>query len=252
MSGVTVYDMNDDVIEYESNEDDMGDAIVNEDEDVFDPICAFCDNGGEIVCCEGRCRRSFHPTAEAGADSLCVSVGFLPGEVDELPNFFCKNCEYEQHQCFVCGELGSSDKFSGAEVFPCVMETCGYFYHPRCAAELLHPGNEVAVEELMGMISAGGSFTCPIHECSVCKQGENKNDPQMQFAVCRRCPKSYHRKCLPREIAFEDTEDEGIITRAFEGLLPSNRILIYCLNHEIDEELGTPIRDHIKFPDVIE
>jgi hypothetical protein len=49
MSGVTVYDMNDDVIEYESNEDDMGDAIMNEDEDVFDPICAFCDNGGEIV-----------------------------------------------------------------------------------------------------------------------------------------------------------------------------------------------------------
>lgn len=82
------------------------------------------------------------------------------------------------------------------------METCGYFYHPRCAAELLHPGNEVAVEELMGMIAAGGSFTCPIHECSVCKQGENKNDPQMQFAVCRRCPKSYHRKCLPRYSFF--------------------------------------------------
>lgn len=35
-----------------------------------------------LCSCEGRCRRSFHPTAEAGADSLCVSVGFLPGEVD--------------------------------------------------------------------------------------------------------------------------------------------------------------------------
>lgn len=31
-----------------------------------------------------------------------------------MPNFYCKNCKYKQHQCFVCGELGSSDKSSGA------------------------------------------------------------------------------------------------------------------------------------------
>ena len=64
--------------------------------------------------------------------------------------------------------------------------------------KLLHRENEVAAEELEKKIAAGGSFTCPIHKCSVCKQGENKKDRQLQFAVCRRCPKSYHRKCLPR------------------------------------------------------
>ncbi|TKY45467.1 ENHANCED DOWNY MILDEW 2 [Spatholobus suberectus] len=79
---------------------------------------------------------------------------------------------------------------------------------------------------------------------------ENKKKHDFQFAVCRRCPKSYHRKCLPRNIAFDDIEDEDITTRAWEGLLPNNRILIYCLKHEIDDELGTPIRDHIKFPSV--
>jgi hypothetical protein len=32
-----------------------------------------------------------------------------------------------------------------------------------------------------------------------------------------------------RKIAFEDIAEEGIVARAWEGLLPNNRILIYCL-----------------------
>jgi len=70
----------------------------------------------------------------------------------------------------------------------------------------------------------------------------------LQFAVCRRCPTSYHRKCLPKKIAFEDVVSKGIIQRAWEGLIP-NRILIYCLKHELDDELRTPPRNHIQFPD---
>ena len=54
-------------------------------------------------------------------------------------------------------------------------------------------------------IAAGESFTCPIHKCIVCKQGENKMDPDLQFAICRRCPKSYHRKCLPRYLLIVST-----------------------------------------------
>ncbi|WJX89772.1 Protein ENHANCED DOWNY MILDEW 2 [Trifolium repens] len=81
---------------------------------------------------------------------------------------------------------------------------------------------------------------------------ENKKEHELHFAVCRRCPKSYHRKCLPRKIAFEDIAEEGIVARAWEGLLSNNHILIYCLKHEIDDELGTPIRDQIKFPIVKE
>ena len=34
-----------------------------------------------------------------------------------FPNFYCKNCKYKQHQCFVCGELGSSDVSSKTEVY---------------------------------------------------------------------------------------------------------------------------------------
>ncbi|CAL5402702.1 unnamed protein product [Camellia sinensis] len=222
--------VDDDMID-EFEEDDGSD----EEEDLFDSVCSICDNGGELLCCEGRCMRSFHATVEAGSESACESLGLSDEQVEAIQNFFCKNCQYKKHQCFACGELGSSDKLSGAEVFPCVSATCGRFYHPHCVAKLLHHGSAAEAEELQKKIAAGESFTCPIHKCSVCKLGENKMDPDLQFAVCR-------------EIAFEDDEDQGIVQRAWEGLIP-NRILIYCLEHLIDDELCTPDRNHIKFPD---
>ncbi|XP_031286415.1 protein ENHANCED DOWNY MILDEW 2-like isoform X1 [Pistacia vera] len=227
--------------------DDAGDDESNEEEDLFDSVCSICDNGGSLLCCEGRCMRSFHATVEDGEESRCVSLGLTMDEVEAIQNFFCKNCEYKQHQCFICGKLGSSDKASGAEVFPCVSATCGRFYHPDCVSKWLLRGDEVAVEQLRKSIFAGECFTCPSHKCYVCKQGENKMDGDLQFAVCRRCPKAYHRKCLPRDIVFQGEEEEGVIARAWTDLLP-NRILIYCLKHEIVEEMGTPIRDRVIFP----
>ena len=84
------------------------------------------------------------------------------------------------------------------QVFRCVSGECGRFYHPLCVSQLLHPGSEDEAQMLKERIANGASFTCPIHRCSVCNQGEIERDDQMRFAMCRRCPKSYHRKCLPR------------------------------------------------------
>ncbi|KAL4309279.1 hypothetical protein GQ457_01G006680 [Hibiscus cannabinus] len=224
----------------------LDDSNYDDDEDdLYDSVCAFCDDGGNIICCEGKCFRSFHPTADE--ESACESLGLTLKQVKALGTFLCKNCEYNQHQCFACGKLGSSDKFSGAEVFRCGNATCGRFYHPHCVVKLLYKGDKVAAVEQGKKISEGEFFTCPTHKCCVCQQAENKKVKELQFALCRRCPTSYHRKCLPREIAFVDIEEEDIITRAWDGLL-DNRVLIYCLKHEIDDELGTPKRDHINFP----
>ncbi|KAL5548514.1 hypothetical protein UlMin_003745 [Ulmus minor] len=243
-----IVDDTDDMIDDEDEDEDEFDDD-DDDDELFDSVCAFCDNGGELVCCDGRCMRSFHATEEDGEESHCDSLGLTKEEV-EAKKFYCQNCEYRQHQCFACGKLGSSDKSSGAaEVFQCVNATCGLFYHPSCVAKILHRDNQVSAELLKKKIAQGESFTCPIHKCCVCKQGENKKESEFQFAVCRRCPTSYHRKCLPRDISFEGMEVDGLETRAWESLLP-NRILIYCLKHEIDQEIGTPIRDHLKFPDV--
>ncbi|CAN7122229.1 unnamed protein product [Brassica rapa subsp. narinosa] len=228
-----------------SNEDELDDE--EDDDDYFESVCAICDNGGELLCCEGSCLRSFHATRKDGVDSDCDSLGMTKMQVEAIQKYYCPNCEHKIHSCFICKKLGSSDNSNGAaEVFQCVSATCGYFYHPRCVSKRLHSGKIEEAEALERQIIAG-EFTCPLHKCSVCKNGEVKTDSDLQFAVCRRCPKSYHRKCLPREISFEDIDDEDIFTRAWDGLL-NNRVLIYCLEHEMDEELMTPVRDHVEFP----
>ncbi|XP_050874338.1 protein ENHANCED DOWNY MILDEW 2 isoform X1 [Lathyrus oleraceus] len=214
----------------------------------YDTVCAICDNGGEILPCEGRCLRSFHATVESGRDSLCESLGYTSTQVNAFPNFYCDNCRYKKHQCFACGRLGSSDESSNPEVFPCVTANCGYYYHPECVARLLNPGIEAKQEEMRQKIAIEKTFVCPLHICSLCRKGENRNVSDLQFATCRRCPKAYHRKCLPKEISFIFDYYMGFEQRAWDNLL-DKRILMYCLDHEIVPELGTPARNHLIFPD---
>ncbi|KAI3828078.1 hypothetical protein L1987_02175 [Smallanthus sonchifolius] len=187
----------------------------DEPEGVFDSVCAFCDNGGDVLSCEGQ------------------------SQYEAIETFFCDNCK---HQCFVCGMLGSSDTSSAFEVlplptletnrifyvFPCVSATCGHFYHPECVANSLYPSDETLAKQLKNQIAAGESFTCPIHKCLCCQQGENKDEYELQFAICRGCPTAYHRKCLPKKIAFNASADGTIQQRAWHDLLPQ-RILMYCI-----------------------
>ncbi|KAK7286951.1 hypothetical protein RJT34_22323 [Clitoria ternatea] len=234
----------------DSEESDKSDGELSADGEQnvgYDTVCAICDNGGEILPCEGRCLRSFHATK--GDDSFCESLGFTSAQVKAFPHFYCENCKYKQHQCFACDKLGSSDVSSKAEVFPCVTANCGQYYHPECVAKLLFPGIDTEQEEMRKKVVIGKAFVCPLHICSLCKKGENKNIDDLQFAMCRRCPKAYHRKCLPEEISFTFDYDKGIQQRAWDGLL-DRRILMYCMDHEIILELGTPARDHLVFPDM--
>ncbi|XP_061362185.1 protein ENHANCED DOWNY MILDEW 2-like [Gastrolobium bilobum] len=215
----------------------------------YDTVCAICDNGGDILPCEGRCLRSFHAAKEDGRESFCESLGYTNTQVNAFPNFYCKNCKYKQHQCFACGKLGSSDVSSNAEVFPCVTANCGRYYHPECVARLFSPGIDTEQEEMRKRIAIAKTFVCPLHICSLCRKGENINVHDLQFAMCRRCPKAYHRKCLPKEISFTFDYDKGIEQRAWNGLL-DRRILMYCMDHDIVRELGTPARDQLVFPDM--
>uniref|UniRef100_K3ZVH4 RFTS domain-containing protein n=1 Tax=Setaria italica TaxID=4555 RepID=K3ZVH4_SETIT len=96
-------DMDEMVTEDANNESD------EEDEDLFDSICAICDNGGDILCCDGPCMRSFHAKIGSGEDSYCDTLGYTEAQVEAMKIFLCKNCEYKQHQCFICGVLEPSD-----------------------------------------------------------------------------------------------------------------------------------------------
>ncbi|KAI3686183.1 hypothetical protein L1987_79856 [Smallanthus sonchifolius] len=235
-------EMQDDDIITNQTEDSESD----DEDDHFDSVCAICDNGGSLTCCEGKCFRSFHatPDSEEAQEANCESLGLTSIELEglHLLQYKCENCQYSLHQCFVCAELGSSDKSLNTEVFRCSSATCGYFYHPKCVAKLLLKNDKTEQQTLKEKITAGEPFICPAHKCAVCKQTENEKVKDLQFAVCRRCPKSYHRKCLPRDIMFEHEIGDDDEVRAWDGLLSKSRALIYCTDHEIDPELSTPAR----------
>ncbi|KAI3717921.1 hypothetical protein L1987_69846 [Smallanthus sonchifolius] len=190
--------------------------------------------------CEGKCFRSFHatPDSDSTCESLCLTSKELEGQ-----QYKCENCKYSLHQCFVCAQLGSSDKSSlNTEVFRCCSATCGHFYHPECVAKLLWKNDNAEQQALKEKIAAGEPFVCPAHKCALCKQTENEKVEDLQFAICRRCPKSYHRKCLPSDIMFDNQVGDDDEVRAWNGLLPKSRALIYCVEHEIDPEPEAPAR----------
>ncbi|KAK6151972.1 hypothetical protein DH2020_014607 [Rehmannia glutinosa] len=209
--------------------------------------------------CDGKCMRSFHATLEDGDESQCVSLGFTDEELEAIKDvpFIVRIVSISCTSALLVGNwdllmshlVPRFSKFKKRIVFCCVNGACGFFYHPDCVAKLLHPGDDAAAEEHRKRIADGEKFACPAHRCHVCKELEVRSKKEFQFAVCRRCPRAYHRKCLPREIALDKEVDiaRGIVQRAWEDLIP-NRLLIYCLEHEIDPNIFTPVRDHIKFP----
>ncbi|ONM27795.1 uncharacterized protein [Zea mays] len=233
------------------NKDDSGDDCDGDgssddgdgssDDDVTDQICALCDDGGHLLSCDGPCKRSFHPTKKDGRESKCESLHYTSAEVKRIGTYLCANCKNKQHQCFRCGELEPSHG-PNAKVFQCNQASCGYFYHPKCIAQLLDPN--ATDGELERRIMSGMSFPCPIHWCFKCGHMENKAQRALQLAVCRRCPRAYHRECLPRDLSF-GTKDKDGNQRAWKL---SDTIFIYCLDHEIDKDTGTTSRNHIKFP----
>ncbi|CAN1196648.1 Protein ENHANCED DOWNY MILDEW 2 [Linum perenne] len=238
-------------MEEEEEEEAEEEEEEDEDDGYFDTVCSICDDGGQLLCCNGMCLRSFHATLEDGERSGCTSLGFSrKEEVDAIQNFMCKNCLYTMHQCFACGKLGSSAKSPCQEVYQCASASCGHFYHAECVSRLLYPRDKVKAADLPWRIGSGESFICPAHKCHNCKKVEDINIDKLKFATCRRCPKSYHKICLPSGIKFDS--DDYNTQRAWEGLLKYRRVLIYCLDHEIDEELGTPTRNHLVFPDHVQ
>lgn len=86
------------------------------------------------------------------------------------------------------------------QVFVCNVACCGKFYHPKCIASKL----AVAPSErgtLAENIQAGKeSFTCTLHTCKACGEGENREVIDLNLVKCRRCPIAWHKKCLPRYV----------------------------------------------------
>ena len=88
-----------------------------EGEERNDSCCSVCEDGGELICCEGVCRRVFH--------SKCV--GMTEAELASDEPWLCKECTANVFECFICGESGAV----GVDVFSCE-RSCGKYFHTEC------------------------------------------------------------------------------------------------------------------------
>lgn len=91
---------------------------MTDNEDYSDPICAVCMGGGDLICCDGRCLRSFHPKC----------IGLQVEDIPEDSPFVCSDCFRGVQRCFCCKEFGLEKK-----LVKCSVDYCGKFYHAKVA-----------------------------------------------------------------------------------------------------------------------
>ncbi|MFT7816418.1 histone-lysine N-methyltransferase NSD2 [Arapaima gigas] len=128
-----------------------------------DIICQVCEEGGEVIMCEGQCCGAFH--------LQCLGLSHQPqGKI------LCQSCETGVHPCFSC-------KQTDGEVHRCMVQQCGKFYHEACAR----------LSSLS--IFQGKGFRCPLHTCLSChlsSRMKHKAPKGSKMFRCVRCPVAYH------------------------------------------------------------
>lgn len=67
----------------------------------------------------------------------------------------------------------------------------GGFYHPVCLTIKIYPLDLVMAVLSTLEIAYEDPFMCAIHKYHLCQGYENKDDYELQFALCIRCPKAY-------------------------------------------------------------
>jgi hypothetical protein len=113
-------------------------------------VCAVCEEGGRLLCCEGGCCRAYH--------LHCLGLTAASAGISDAGTpFVCDTCLVGTESCPVCRQLGPT-----AEMRRCDFKGCGKCYHASCTVEL--PKLEPAEFGLLR-----DQFACPRHRCASCK-----------------------------------------------------------------------------------
>lgn len=124
-------------------------------------ICAICDEGGELIICDGLCHRQFHASinSEGAGDYNCPSVNF---SIEEDGGFICPDCMENQARCFKCHIVGDI----ATQIRQCPSDFCARWYCFTC----LTPE----------------ASACNLHRCQTCTQASCEDGIDM--VQCMRCP----------------------------------------------------------------
>ncbi|KAK9814428.1 hypothetical protein WJX72_005780 [[Myrmecia] bisecta] len=229
-------------LEEEEEEGQEEQEAIGKDKDdrANDTLCPQCDDGGDIIQCDGMCMRSFHMAVTGDNDTkgacnpMHVPADLYGKLVKDDDPFLCPNCLAKCHQCFVCGKEGlSSNQRGKQEVFKCAVADCTHFYHPACIGKT-HA--ELAAQPLL----------CGLHHCQRCGKGGGEGEKLL--VPCRRCPTAYHMSCLPPSVVEEAQFNKRgkLIAPKRLWIMPNDTgetALCYCPKHVINPETQTP--DHV-------
>ncbi len=163
-------------------------------ESVYADFCCLCEDGGELIVCDGPCLRTFHPQ--------CLGLDSVP----EGDTWECSDCLEKKHLCLICGKVGNdtpANRFPIAgenDVFLCSMHSCGRYYHKKClesrpAGEVLFYGQSMDEAQSSSSSSslAKTKFRCPQHFCHVCH-----NEVGSMLLKCNRCANAVHMCCVDK------------------------------------------------------
>ena len=148
-------------------------------------FCGICEQGGDLLCCDGPCKRFFH--------LACLGMDKLPSG----SRWHCPDCASKMHMCLMCGATGpDAEDFVSckeSQVIKCSHSRCGRFYHRQCLVgnstiKWLKDGVETRYP------SSANGFHCPLHRCKFC--GEDHSESDKQFLKCHRCEDAFHVSCI--------------------------------------------------------
>ena len=202
-----------------------------------DTQCGLCDDGGELLLCEGPCMRSFCFSC------LKEKLRMGPTELDALAAstqpWLCPACETGRHRCFQCLEEGvASDEQARValaagsrlrRVHKCSVFECSRFYHPACAVAAAAGAKHGTAPKALP--SAPTGFTCPQHACRQCKGGPD-TPARGPLVRCRRCPSAFHVACMAA--AGLDTDPKADPQRVW--LNPEDEKFLRPLDDQNDQE----------------
>jgi hypothetical protein len=169
-------------------------------------VCAICDNGGDLILCNGVCRRQFHfvhtkYTPRSKEECQPVFVDRLKHEKCE--SWLCEDCLDGKAQCFMCGHHNLL-----AKVKKCKMAYCSRFYCKEC----VHKDDP----------------QCPIHKCMKCRKSSRDPNCLSDMVQCLRCPKAWHLGCLEKDFVMWARNAKYWIQESHE----EHQYLCYCEDHK--------------------
>eukprot|EP00736_Rhodelphis_marinus_P010713 Rmarinus@m.18338 len=126
--------------------------------------CDICEDGGELIECEGGCEKYFHP--------ICISLPSIPEG-----SWSCGQCSKQgggRHECMWCNGHSCDSR-----LMQCVVRGCGRYYHPECLDLIAG----------WGFVDRGDGLVCSRHRCASCRAVS----PDQGLFQCLRCPIAFHR-----------------------------------------------------------